>query len=108
MIDWIESFSRGSPVGWREALVAMLLAFGLTQAIAGAYMLTFRGLSYSRTVVQGMATASIITCMLMLAVGNSIAAGIGIAGGLSAIRFRTTMRDPRDVVFVFASLAAGI
>jgi hypothetical protein len=108
MIEWLDSFSRANPVGWRESLVAILLAFGLTQAIAGAYMLTFRGLSYSRTVVQGMATASIITCMLMLAVGNSIAAGIGIAGGLSAIRFRTTMRDPRDVVFVFASLGAGI
>ena len=52
--------------------------------------------------------ASIITCMLMLAVGNSVAAGIGIAGGLTAIRFRTTMRDPRDVVYVFASLATGI
>lgn len=110
MMDWLESFSRtpASSIGWREALVAILLAFGLTQAIAGTYMATFRGLSYSRTIVQGMAMASIITCMLMLAVGNSIAAGIGIAGGLSAIRFRTTMRDPRDVVFVFASLGAGI
>ena len=44
----------------------------------------------------------------MLAIGNSIAAGIGIAGGLSIIRFRTTMRDPRDMVFVFTALAAGI
>ena len=55
-----------------------------------------------------MALASIVTCMLMLAIGNSIAAGIGIAGGLSIIRFRTTMRDPRDMVFVFTALAAGI
>jgi hypothetical protein len=107
-MQWLESLSRAGAIGWREALVSVLLAFGLTQAIAWTYMMTFRGLSYSRTVVQGMAMASIISCMLMLAVGNSIAAGIGIAGGLSAIRFRTTMRDPRDVVFVFASLAAGI
>ena len=52
--------------------------------------------------------ASIVTSMLMLAIGRSIAAGIGIAGGLSIIRFRTTMRDPRDMVFVFAALAVGI
>jgi uncharacterized membrane protein YhiD involved in acid resistance len=108
MIDWLESLSRAGSVGWRESLVSILLAFGLTQAIAWSYMVTFRGLSYSRTVVQGMAMASIISCMLILAVGNSIAAGIGIAGGLSAIRFRTTLRDPRDVVFVFASLGSGI
>jgi hypothetical protein len=108
MMEWLGPIGRTDPFEWRTALVSLLLAFGLTQAIAGAYMWTFRGMSYSRTVVQGMAMASIITCMLMLAVGNSVAAGIGIAGGLTAIRFRTTMRDPRDVVYVFASLATGI
>jgi uncharacterized membrane protein YhiD involved in acid resistance len=44
----------------------------------------------------------------MLAIGNSIPAGIGIAGGLAIIRFRTSMRDPRDMVFIFAALAVGI
>ncbi|WP_044965622.1 MULTISPECIES: DUF4956 domain-containing protein [Sorangium] len=108
MMDWLTALSHGEAVEWRDALVALLVAFGLTQGIAGVYMLTFRGLSYSRTVVQSMALGSIITCTLMLAVGNNIAAGIGIAGGVSAIRFRTTMRDPRDVVFVFASLTIGM
>lgn len=108
MMEWLPLLTRADPVEWRVALVSLLLAFGLTQALAATYIWTFRGLSYSRTVVQGMAMASIITCMLMLTIGNSIAAGIGIAGGLSAVRFRTTMRDPRDVVFVFASLSAGI
>lgn len=108
MMDWLTTVSQGGAVEWRKALLALLVAFGLTQGIAGVYMLTFRGLSYSRTIVQSMALGSIITCTLMLAVGNNIAAGIGIAGGVSAIRFRTTMRDPRDVVFVFASLAIGM
>ncbi|WP_437805844.1 DUF4956 domain-containing protein [Sorangium sp. So ce1078] len=108
MTEWLTAASLGGVVEWRKALIALLVAFGLTQGIAGVYMLTFRGLSYSRTVVQSMALGSIITCTLMLAVGNNIAAGIGIAGGVTAIRFRTTMRDPRDVVFVFASLAIGM
>lgn len=108
MVDWIDTFTRVDVVDWRAALVSLLLAFGLTQAIARIYVWTFSGLSYSKTLVQAMAMGSIITCMLMLAIGNSIAAGIGIAGGLSIIRFRTTMRDPRDMIFVFASLAAGI
>jgi hypothetical protein len=108
MVEWIDTFTRVDVVDWRSALVSLLLAFGLTQAIARIYVWTFSGLSYSKTLVQSMAMGSIVTCMLMLAIGNSIAAGIGIAGGLSIIRFRTTMRDPRDMVFVFASLAAGI
>ena len=93
---------------WRKALLALLLAFGLGQTIAGVYMVTFRGLSYSRGTVHSMAMGSVITCMLLLSVGTSIAAGIGIAAGLTAVRFRTTLRDPRDIIFVFAALAAGM
>jgi uncharacterized membrane protein YhiD involved in acid resistance len=108
MIELLEPVIQGDVFEWRKAIVALLLAFGLGQAIAGIYMLTFRGLSYARTVVHGMAMGSVITCMLMLAIGTSIAAGIGVAGGLSVVRFRTTMRDPRDIIFVFAALGVGM
>lgn len=94
-------------MGWQASLFAILLAFGLGQVIALAYMATFRGLSYSRAMVHGMALASVVTCMLMLAVSGSIALGIGVAAGLSAVRFRTSMRDPRDIIFVFAALGVG-
>jgi len=90
------------------ALVSLLLAFGLAQAVGAVYVWTFRGMSYSQGLVHAIIIGSVIACMLMLAVGNSIAAGIGIAGGLSIIRFRTALRDPRDMMFVFAALAAGI
>jgi hypothetical protein len=95
-------------VDLQTALVSVLLAAGLAQAVAGTYMVTFRGLSYSRSFVQGIVLGAIVTAMLMLAIGDSIAAGIGLAGGLSIIRFRTTMRDPRDMMFIFAGLGAGI
>lgn len=96
------------PFMWRRAIVAMLLAFALGQVIAGVYMATFRGLSYARTTVHSMALGSVVTCMVMIAVSNSIAAGIGVAAGLTAIRFRTTLRDPRDIIFVFAALGTGM
>ena len=108
MIDLLEPLTRGDVFEWRKAVVSLLLAFGLGQAIAAVYMVTFRGLSYARSMVHGMAMGSVITCMLMLAIGTSIAAGIGVAGGLSVVRFRTTMRDPRDIIFVFAALAVGM
>lgn len=96
------------PFIWRRSIVALLLAFALGQTIAAVYMATFRGLSYSRATVHGMALGSVVTCMIMLAVGSSIAAGIGVAAGLTAVRFRTTLRDPRDIVFIFASLGVGM
>jgi Domain of unknown function (DUF4956) len=107
-MEWLEPLTQADPFEWRKALISLLLAFGLGQAIAVVYMTTFRGLSYSRSTVHGMAMGSVIACMLMLAVGTSIAAGIGMAGGLSAVRFRTSLRDPRDMIFVFAALSVGM
>lgn len=100
--------TQGDVLDWRKSVVALLLAFGLGQAVAAVYMATFRGLSYSRATVASMAMGAVISCMLLLAVGTSIAAGIGIAGGLTAVRFRTSLRDPRDIVFIFAALGVGM
>ena len=108
MIESLELLTQGGVFELRRVLLALLLAFGLGQAVAFVYMSTFRGLSYSRTIVHSMAMGSVITCTLMLAVGSSIAAGIGIAGGMTAVRFRTSLRDPRDVIFVFAALGVGM
>ena len=44
----------------------------------------------------------------MQAIGDSVARGLGMLGALSIIRFRTTLRNPRNIGFMFASLAAGI
>lgn len=93
---------------FKRSIVALLLAFGLAQVVAGVYILTFRGLSYTRTVVHTMAIGSLIPCMVMQAVGSNIAAGIGVVGGLALVRFRTTLRDPRDMLFIFAALGTGI
>lgn len=108
MAPWLEPFLRGDNVSWRTAVFSLLLAFGLTQVLAGVYIWSFRGLSYTRSFVHTLALAGIVVCTVMLAIGNSLAAGIGVAGGLSIVRFRITLRDPRDILYVFASLAAGI
>lgn len=107
-MDVLRHLAVSGPVGWSTALATLVLAFGLGQVVALVYVHTFKGLSYSRTFVQGIALGAVVTCMLLLAIGDSIAAGIGLAGGLSIIRFRTTMRDPRDMMFVFAGLGVGI
>ena len=76
--------------------------------IAIVYEKTFEGLSYSRGLVQSMILGSIVSCLLMIAIGDNIARGIGIVGSLAIIRFRTNLRDPRDLVFLFASLGVGV
>lgn len=91
-----------------QALVTLLASYVLSQAIGAVYAWSFRGLSYSRTFAQALVVGGIVAAMLMLAIGNSLARGIGIVGTLALIRFRTNLRDPLDMVFIFASFGAGI
>lgn len=93
---------------WQVALLSFLLAFLMSSIIALVYEKTFQGLSYSRGLVQSMVLGSLVSCLLMIAIGDNIARGIGIVGSLAIIRFRTNLRDPRDLVFLFASLGVGV
>ncbi|MEZ4448772.1 MAG: DUF4956 domain-containing protein [Nannocystaceae bacterium] len=105
-----EFFASSAPVivAPKAAALSLLLAFTLAQALAAIYVWTFRGMSYSQGLVHAIILGSIIACTLMLAIGGSVAAGLGIAGGLAIVRFRTALRDPRDMMFVFAALGVGI
>lgn len=106
LYQFLSSYTE--PITFKTILLSLLLAFGLSQAIAATYVWTFKGMSYSSSFVLTLAMGGVIACMLMLSINNSIAAGLGIAGSLAIIRFRTALRDPRDMIFVFASMAAGI
>jgi uncharacterized membrane protein YhiD involved in acid resistance len=95
-------------IEWQVALLSFLLVFILTSLIAVVYEKTYQGLSYSRGLVQSMILGGIISCLLMISIGDNIARGIGIVGSLAIIRFRTNLREPRDLIFVFASLGIGV
>lgn len=93
---------------WKVALLALLTSFLLCTWIAGLYAWTYRGMSYSRNMVQSLALAGIVACILMLAIGDNLTRGLGIIGTLALIRFRTNLRDPWDMIFVFSVFAVGI
>ena len=93
---------------WQTVVLALLMSFILATAVAWVYVQTHQSLSYSRAFVQALVLGGILGATLMLAIGNNIARGIGIVGTLAIIRFRSTMKDPRDMMFVFAALAVGI
>jgi len=93
---------------WHTVLLSFLFAFVLSSVIATVYKRTFAGLSWSRGILQAMVLGSLISCLLMIAIGDNVARGIGIVGSLAVIRFRTNFREPRDLVFIFAALGAGV
>jgi uncharacterized membrane protein YhiD involved in acid resistance len=95
-------------IEWQVALLSFLLVLVLNTIIAVVYEKTYQGLSYSKGLVQSMILGGIISCLMMMSIGDNIARGIGIVGSLAIIRFRTNLREPRDLVFVFASLGIGV
>lgn len=89
-------------------IFVILLSFVLSTLLAFVYQKTYRGLSYSRNYVQAIVLIAIIAAMVIQSIGDSLARGIGIMAAMAIIRFRTNFKNPRDTLFLFASLAAGI
>ncbi len=108
MDELVTVFGSARSMGVQEIATSMLMSFVLSMVIAAVYRWTFQGLSYSRSFVHTMVLGSMIVAMLIMAIGNNLARGLGILGTLAIVRFRTPIRDSRDMMFLFASLGLGI
>jgi uncharacterized membrane protein YhiD involved in acid resistance len=108
MENFLTAFGAAQWLGLEQILTAFLMSFILTSVIAQVYRLTFSSLSYSRTFIHTMVLGSLIITMVIMAIGNNLARGLGILGTLAIVRFRTPIRDPRDMVFLFAAMGLGI
>lgn len=108
MLDFNVLNSSLSNPTWITVVYAFLLSFVLGVILAVTYVKTFRGLSYSLNFLQGLVLLPIVIAIAMQAIGDNVARGIGMIGALSLLRFRTNVKDPRDMFFIFASLAIGL
>lgn len=89
-------------------IYSLAWAFVLASLIAITHKLTFLGESYPKNFFQALILGSIVTAMVMMAVGDSLARGLGVFGAMAIIRFRTRIDDPRNVLFLFAALSSGL
>ena len=89
-------------------LITALFAFFLSSLISITYDLTTKSIYRRAHFLQSLALIGIVAATVLQAIGDSVARGLGILGALSIIRFRTVLDDPRNITFMFASLAAGI
>ena len=97
---------RGTTFSQIFTSLAVALICGLV--ISTLYRWTYRGTSYSPGFVRSMLFMAMITAIVMLAIGNNLARAFGLVGAMSIIRFRTAVKDPQDIVFIFFALAAGL
>ena len=102
------AFGSARILSTEQIVFALFLTFALAFVLASVYRWTFVGFSYSRAFVHTMVLGAMVVCMIIMAIGNNLARGLGILGTLAIIRFRTPIRDPRDMVFLFACFGTGI
>ncbi|HHM21969.1 MAG TPA: DUF4956 domain-containing protein [Bacteroidetes bacterium] len=89
-------------------LFTVLFSFLMSVIIAFTYEKTSRQVARPDNYIQALVLIAIVAATIMQAIGDSLARGLGMLGALSIIRFRTTLRNARNIVFMFGSLAAGI
>ena len=91
-----------------DMAVTLLLAFGLGVFIFLVYKKTFSGVMYSSSLGGKLVALTMITSMTILAVTSNVVLSLGMVGALSIVRFRTAIKEPMDIAFLFWSIAAGI
>ncbi len=91
-----------------DMVLALLLAFGVGMFIFFVYKKTFSGVMYSSSFGVTLIALTLITTLVILAVTSNVVLSLGMVGALSIVRFRTAIKEPLDIAFLFWSIAVGI
>ena len=91
-----------------DMTLALLLAFALGLFIYFVYKKTFAGVMYSSSFGVTLIALTMITTLVILAVTSNVVLSLGMVGALSIVRFRTAIKEPLDIAFLFWSIAVGI
>lgn len=98
---------KGPFPGWADAALQMLSALILVLPMALVYVRTRTRHKYDASLVQTVIVLPITVAAILIVVQNSLALAFSLAGIVAAVRFRNTLKDSRDAVYIFGSLGVG-
>lgn len=99
---------KTSGFSFTDAGIALVAAFLLGMFIFLIYKKTFAGVMYSRPFNVSLVMLTMVTTLVILAITSNVIIALGMVGALSIVRFRTPIKDPMDLVFLFWSIGTGI
>src|SRR6478736_3572303 len=85
----------------KDVIGRLLVALFCGVMISLFYRITYKGYSYSSTFVNSIILLTMITTIVIMVIGNNLAAAFGLVGAMSIIRFRTAVKDTQDIMFIF-------
>lgn len=91
-----------------DMAIALILAFGIGMFIFLIYKKTFAGVMYSSSFGVTLVALTMISTLVILAVTSNVVLSLGMVGALSIVRFRTAIKEPLDIAFLFWASAVGI
>lgn len=91
-----------------DMIIALVLAFCLGMFIFMIYKKTYNDVMYSSSFGVTLVALTMITTVVILAVTSNVVLSLGMVGALSIVRFRTAIKEPLDIAFLFWSIAVGI
>ena len=97
-----------SSISLFDMLLTIVLSFGIGLFISLIYRKTFRGVMYSAGFGTTLIALTMITSIVILAVTSNVVLSLGMVGALSIVRFRTAIKEPLDIAFLFWAIGAGI
>lgn len=97
-----------SAVSILDMLIAMALAFVIGLFIMQVYKKTFKGVMYSANFGMSLVALNLVTTLIILAVTSNVVLSLGMVGALSIVRFRSAVKEPMDIAFLFWSISEGI
>jgi len=97
-----------SGFSFTDAVLALTAAFLVSMFIYLVYKKTFGGVMYSRAFNISLVLLTMLTTLVILTITSNVIIALGMVGALSIVRFRTPIKDPMDLVFLFWSIVAGI
>ena len=97
-----------SAVSVLDMALTIALAFGIGVFIFLIYKKTYQGVMYSSSFGTTLIALTMITSQVILAVTSNVVLSLGMVGALSIVRFRTAIKEPLDIAFLFWAIAAGI
>lgn len=95
-------------VSFIDIAIALLLSFAIGLFIFFVYKKIFSGVMYSSSFGVTLVALAMITTLVILAVTSNVVLSLGMVGALSIVRFRTAIKEPLDIAFLFWSIAVGI
>ena len=107
-MDFLSSVSNQDNQSYILIGFSVLLAFLLSSLIVFTYEKSSRDVVPPDHFIQSLILMAIVTATIMESIGDSMARGFGIFGALAILRFRINITNPRNVAFIFASMAVGI